>query len=80
MIREMTEVKNLIRRRSGRRAAALAFSHDAATGRDDLLVSERLAAAVEIVDAWPAMAIAGRRPGRPRRLGKIASRQDLAGA
>jgi chromosomal replication initiation ATPase DnaA len=32
----------------------LQFSHDAANGRDDLLVSERLAAAVAIVDDWPA--------------------------
>jgi chromosomal replication initiation ATPase DnaA len=32
----------------------LQFTHDAARGRDDLLVSERLAAAVSIVDEWPA--------------------------
>jgi len=31
----------------------LVFSHDAATGRDDLLISDRLSAAVTIVDAWP---------------------------
>ncbi len=31
----------------------LAFTYDPATGRDDLLVSERLSAAVSIVDAWP---------------------------
>ena len=31
----------------------LQFSHDAARGRDDLLVSERLAAAVSVVDEWP---------------------------
>lgn len=31
----------------------LAFSHDPATGRDDLLVSDPLAAAVAMVDAWP---------------------------
>ncbi|NNH32088.1 hypothetical protein C9413_22225 [Rhizobium sp. SEMIA 4085] len=29
------------------------FSHDAASGRDDLLVSDRLSAAVTIIDAWP---------------------------
>ncbi|MFN3635084.1 MAG: DnaA regulatory inactivator HdaA, partial [Rhizobium rhizophilum] len=29
------------------------FEHGSATGRDDLLVSERMAAAVSIVDAWP---------------------------
>jgi chromosomal replication initiation ATPase DnaA len=32
----------------------LQFSHDAANSRDDLLVSERLAAAVSVVDNWPA--------------------------
>lgn len=31
----------------------LAFAHDPATGREDLLVSDPLAAAVAIVDAWP---------------------------
>ncbi len=31
----------------------LQFAHDAANSRDDLLVSERLAAAVSIVDNWP---------------------------
>jgi chromosomal replication initiation ATPase DnaA len=31
----------------------LQFTHDAARGRDDLLVSARLAAAVAIVDEWP---------------------------
>ncbi len=31
----------------------LQFTHDAARGRDDLLVSERLAAAVAVVDEWP---------------------------
>lgn len=31
----------------------LAFPYDAATGRDDLLVSGRLSAAVSIVDEWP---------------------------
>jgi chromosomal replication initiation ATPase DnaA len=31
----------------------LQFSHDTARTRDDLLVSERLAAAVAIVDEWP---------------------------
>ena len=32
----------------------LAFTHDPARGRDDLLVSGPLSAAVAIVDAWPA--------------------------
>jgi chromosomal replication initiation ATPase DnaA len=31
----------------------LHFTHDAARGRDDLLVSARLAAAVSVVDEWP---------------------------
>lgn len=31
----------------------LQFTHDAARGRDDLLVSGRLAAAVSVVDEWP---------------------------
>ena len=31
----------------------LVFGHDAATGRDDLLVSDRLSAAIAIVDHWP---------------------------
>tara|TARA_R110002051_G_scaffold4021_2_gene21220 strand:- start:22891 stop:23598 length:708 start_codon:yes stop_codon:yes gene_type:complete len=31
----------------------LAFPYDAATGRDDLLVSARLGAAVSIIDQWP---------------------------
>ncbi|MEB2844035.1 hypothetical protein GAO09_20660 [Rhizobiales bacterium RZME27] len=33
---------------------ALSFSHDPATGRDDLLVSGPVSAAVAIVDSWPA--------------------------
>lgn len=49
----MTDVKNAGSRRRVVEQIPLAFSHDAATGRDDLLVSERLAAAVSIVDAWP---------------------------
>lgn len=31
----------------------LAFGHDPATGREDLLVSDRLSAAIAIVDHWP---------------------------
>jgi len=31
----------------------LAFTHDAASGREDLLVSDPLSAAVTIVDSWP---------------------------
>ncbi|MCF3643252.1 DnaA regulatory inactivator HdaA [Rhizobium sp. TRM95111] len=39
--------------RKGAEQLPLAFGHDAATGRDDLLVSDPLSAAVSIVDAWP---------------------------
>jgi chromosomal replication initiation ATPase DnaA len=49
----MTEVKNADSRRRAVEQLPLAFSHDAATGRDDLLVSERLAVAVSAIDAWP---------------------------
>ncbi|OCJ18249.1 hypothetical protein A6U87_04970 [Rhizobium sp. AC44/96] len=49
----MTDVKTADSRRKAVEQLPLAFSHDAATGRDDLLISERLAAAVSIVDAWP---------------------------
>ncbi len=49
----MNEVKNAGSRRVAVEQIPLAFSHDAASGRDDLLISERLAAAVAIVDAWP---------------------------
>lgn len=47
----MTETSERERRRSEQ--LPLQFTHDAARGRDDLLVSERLAAAVSIVDEWP---------------------------
>lgn len=49
----MSEIKKAaIRRRSGEQLP-LAFAHEAATGREDLLVSDRLAAAVSLIDAWP---------------------------
>ncbi|MDE1159123.1 MAG: DnaA regulatory inactivator HdaA [Neorhizobium sp.] len=48
----MTEITEREQRRSEQ--LPLQFTHDAARGRDDLLVSERLAAAVAIVDDWPA--------------------------
>lgn len=48
----MTETTERQRRRSEQ--LPLQFTHDSARGRDDLLVSERLAAAVSIVDEWPA--------------------------
>ena len=49
----MNDVKNADPKRRAGEQLPLAFSHDVATGRDDLLISERLAAAVSIVDAWP---------------------------
>ncbi|CAN7248202.1 DnaA regulatory inactivator HdaA [Neorhizobium sp. LjRoot104] len=48
----MTETSERERRRQEQ--LPLQFTHDAARTRDDLLVSERLAAAVAIVDEWPA--------------------------
>ncbi|EJC78722.1 ATPase involved in DNA replication initiation [Rhizobium leguminosarum bv. trifolii WSM2297] len=50
----MNDVKNADPKRKAGEQLPLVFSHDAASGRDDLLISERLAAAVSIVDAWPA--------------------------
>ena len=35
------------------RQLPLEFDHDSASGRDDLIVSDRLSAAVAIVDRWP---------------------------
>ncbi|WFU88456.1 DnaA regulatory inactivator HdaA [Rhizobium sp. CC1099] len=43
---------NDVKRKAGEQLP-LVFSHDAASGRDDLLVSDRLSAAVTIIDAWP---------------------------
>ncbi|KQW30961.1 hypothetical protein ASE36_01300 [Rhizobium sp. Root274] len=50
----MTDVKRVSERRGPGEQLPLVFDHGSATGRDDLLVSERLAAAVSLVDAWPA--------------------------
>ncbi|MGL3606685.1 DnaA regulatory inactivator HdaA [Rhizobium sp. G187] len=50
----MTEAKKIAGRRNAAEQLPLVFEHGAASGRDDLLVSERLAAAVSLVDAWPA--------------------------
>ncbi|MDQ0454109.1 DnaA regulatory inactivator HdaA [Rhizobium paknamense] len=44
--------KGAARRTSGEQLP-LAFAHQPASGREDLLVSERLAAAVAIIDSWP---------------------------
>jgi len=50
----MSDLRKVDSRRRGAEQLPLAFSHDTATGRDDLRVSARLAAAVAIVDSWPA--------------------------
>lgn len=47
----MSMTNDMTRRRGEQ--LPLHFTHDPASGRDDLLVSERLAAAVAIVDDWP---------------------------
>ncbi|NLR95609.1 hypothetical protein HGP17_02010 [Rhizobium sp. P38BS-XIX] len=49
----MTEAKNADLRRKAAEQLALAFTHDSANGRDDLLVADPLSAAVKIVDSWP---------------------------
>ncbi|HEX8044697.1 DnaA regulatory inactivator HdaA [Rhizobium sp.] len=49
----MTDVKNADLRRKPAEQLPLAFTHDAASGRDDLLVADPLSAAVRIVDSWP---------------------------
>jgi chromosomal replication initiation ATPase DnaA len=49
----MSDVRKADTRRRGAEQLPLAFAHDAASGRDDLRVSERLRAAVAIVDSWP---------------------------
>jgi len=49
----MTDAKMAPDKRGAAEQLPLAFEHGSATGRDDLLVSERMAAAVSIVDAWP---------------------------
>lgn len=49
----MTDAKNADLRRKSAEQLPLAFTHDAASGRDDLLVADPLSAAVKIVDSWP---------------------------
>jgi chromosomal replication initiation ATPase DnaA len=49
----MSEQKTPDNPRSISEQLALAFSHEAASGRDDLLVTGSLEAAVSIVDEWP---------------------------
>jgi chromosomal replication initiation ATPase DnaA len=49
----MTDAKNADVRRKPAEQLPLAFTHDPASGRDDLLVADPLSAAVKIVDSWP---------------------------
>jgi chromosomal replication initiation ATPase DnaA len=49
----MTDPYNPDRGRLKAEQLPLAFSHETASGRDDLLVSDPLSAAVTIVDEWP---------------------------
>jgi len=49
----MTDAKNADLRRRTAEQLPLAFTHDPASGRDDLLVADPLTAAVRIVDSWP---------------------------
>lgn len=49
----MPENKSLAGRHKTAEQIPLAFDHGSARSRDDLLESERLAAAVSLVDAWP---------------------------
>ena len=49
----MTDAKNADLRRKAAEQLPLAFTHDPANGRDDLLVADPLSAAVRIIDSWP---------------------------
>ncbi|CAN7557986.1 DnaA regulatory inactivator HdaA [Rhizobium sp. LjRoot30] len=49
----MTEPKNTDATRRGAEQLTLRFGHEEARGRDDLLVSDPLAAAVAMIDRWP---------------------------
>ena len=49
----MTDSIKVAGRRKSGEQLPLVFNHHSASSRDDLLVSDRLAAAVAIVDAWP---------------------------
>lgn len=49
----MTDLKNADVRRKTAEQLPLAFTHDPASGREDLLVTDPLSAAVKIVDSWP---------------------------
>lgn len=49
----MSDEKKAHMKRPAAEQLPLAFAHDPATGRDDLLISDPLTAAVSIIDAWP---------------------------
>jgi chromosomal replication initiation ATPase DnaA len=49
----MNDAKNADLPRKSAEQLALSFAHEAASGRDDLLVADPLSAAVTIVDSWP---------------------------
>lgn len=49
----MREMKKVATRRRTAEQLPLAFDHGTASGREDLLVSDRLAAAVALIDSWP---------------------------
>jgi chromosomal replication initiation ATPase DnaA len=49
----MNDLKNADLPRRSAEQLPLAFSHDAASGREDLLIADPLSAAVAIVDSWP---------------------------
>jgi len=76
----MSEFKKVGTKLKAGEQLPLVFGHTAATGRDDLLVSERLAAAVAIIDSWPSWPSPGRDPCGSGRLGKVASGADMAPA
>jgi chromosomal replication initiation ATPase DnaA len=49
----MNDAKSADSRRKSAEQLPLAFTHDPASGREDLLISDPLSAAVAIVDSWP---------------------------
>lgn len=50
----MRELKKVVSRRRAGEQLPFAFAHSASTGRDDLLVSQRMAVAAGLIDTWPA--------------------------
>lgn len=49
----MTDIRKPAERAARSEQLPLAFSHAAARGRDDLVVSDRMASALALIDAWP---------------------------